>query len=66
VTEVLACFVQKADFDRAEVQVRQYGRHFSANGGRIFVMLFTPTDPTERFYFFETKILDGGFLHFGQ
>ena len=55
------------DFDRAELQVRQYGRHLSTNGGPVFViLLFTPTDPAGRFYFFEQNILDEGVLYFGQ
>ena len=53
---VLTCFVQREDFDRAEVQVRQYGRHLYATGRRVFViLLFTPTDPAEHLYFLNKR-----------
>ena len=45
VTGVFTRFVQRVDFEQAEIQVSQYGRHFSATGGRIFVtLLFTTTE----------------------
>jgi hypothetical protein len=62
---VLTCFVQVADFDLAEIQMRRYGRRLSATGERLFViLLFTPTEPAQHICYFEQKILKGGVLNF--
>jgi hypothetical protein len=64
-TGVLTCFVQRKDFDRAEIQVCLYERHLSATGGRLFVVLLlsTPTDPAGHFYHSEPNILVGDSLY---
>ena len=50
-TGALTCFVQRVDFGRSEIQVRQYGRYLSATGGRVFVtVLFTPADRAGHFF----------------